>query len=159
MHLVSSGTSGLCNVLCPCHFRTTAFWLASVMLFLEANVVHVLNNTMLSLPNFDNCSYFVVFHFFRSSSNQLFETRFLNFIDHVIFFWNCFCFANLCVVQNRDDIVKNIVILRAMTDSQELFPVRGWTCGKAKKSILWSSNMVQAGNHLDIWFDDFPIRK
>ena len=56
------------------------------MLFLEANVVHVLNNTMLSLPNFDNCSYFVVFHFFRSSSNQLFETRFLNFIDHVIFF-------------------------------------------------------------------------
>jgi predicted membrane protein len=86
MHLVSSGTSGLCNVLCPCHFRTTAFWLASVMLFLEANVVHVLNNTMLSLPTFDNCSYFVVFHFFRSSSNQLFETRFLNFIDHVIFF-------------------------------------------------------------------------
>ena len=47
---------------------------------------HVLNKTMLSLPSFDNNSFFVVFHFFRSSSNQLFETRFLNFIDHVNFF-------------------------------------------------------------------------
>jgi len=57
------------------------------MLFLQANVVHVLNNTMLSLPSFDNCSYFVVFHFFHHRQiNYIFETRFLNFIDHVNFF-------------------------------------------------------------------------
>ena len=56
MHLI-----GVCGVLSICRFCTTAFWLANVMLFLQLELVHILNNTMFRSQGFD---------FFQNENNQ-----------------------------------------------------------------------------------------